>query len=913
MRKDAIFHKCDFQVHTPRDIQFVGKEYITDEERAHYSSLFIKACRRKGLNAIAITDHHDLEFYNYIKQASMDELDDANQPIQESQRIVVFPGLELTLDVPCQALLIFDSTLDITESLKTQIYTALRIANISPSNASKTCQTNRLDFRDIESVVEALNNLNFLKNRFIIFPNVKDGGSDTIFREGFHNLYAKGTFVGGYLDGGQYESHSKKPGWLNIINGKTPAYGNRSIGVIQTSDNRTDTFEHLGTSTTWIKWSESTAEGIRQACLAKNSRISQNEPKLPNTFIESINIINSSYLGNLQLDFNPQLNVLIGGRGTGKSSILQYISWVLGKDADTQKKKDLDDFVGKTLLNGSITLKITKNNVSHIIERSLSSYRLKVGDEDWRIENPENISAIIKAESYSQKELSKQEKDRTNQISRLIEYSLFEKIQVINTMLNENANKIREYYSIYDTVVSRKSRLNDIAGQTESIVQQITQLQKALSDIPEDDRSIIKNNKLIENERRLVEKVKMDFGKMKDKLNKLLKDDYFSDLSLDSDEYFNLSEITSYFGSLSQVKEKVKVNLSSSVSILSESQSENILLEKHLAHTNAYNLLKQKQLDTDGVLKRIENLESQLKNLISETVRQRTEIEKHESIWSELCKLYYQRHNLNIELRDLIVLSAAEIESKSKGSLSIQITELENLESIIDSFSQAVTGSKGQPERTLSYFRSLQCGNKTYKKLLKFWTVLIEAKKDSDLNILSRLSKFKIENSSFIDNDFTRITQSFSVSQIIELSLLMPTYNINLSFHRDSRTAIPFNDASYGQQAGSILTVLLNQEIGPLIIDQPEDDLDNKVIHQITENIIQAKKHRQIIFSSHNANIAVNGDAELIICFEHNSNSSKGEIVEQGSIDAKGIKNVIKDIMEGGEKAFALRKEKYGF
>ena len=109
------------------------------------------------------------------------------------------------------------------------------------------------------------------------------------------------------------------------------------------------------------------------------------------------------------------------------------------------------------------------------------------------------------------------------------------------------------------------------------------------------------------------------------------------------------------------------------------------------------------------------------------------------------------------------------------------------------------------------------------------------------------------------------------------------------------------------------MTILLNQEFGPLIIDQPEDDLDNKVIHQITENIIAAKHKRQLIFSSHNANIAVNGDAELILTFDHNSTKSSGEIISSGSIDKEEIKIQVKEIMEGGIKAFDLRKTKYDF
>ena len=286
MNKGARYFKCDFQVHSPRDEQFSGQHYISDADRELYSTNFIKACREKKLDAVAITDHHDLIFYKYIKQASLDEKDISGNEIEDYKKIIVFPGMELTLDVPCQSLLIFDSTLDLTNELIIKIYTALKISGHTKEEDSKTGETIRLSFKSNNEIYSALNDVNELKGRFIIFPNLKDGGSSSILRPGFYNEYANGLFVGGYLDRGQYESHKTKEGWNNVVEGRTVAYGNRSIGLFQTSDNRTDTFEHLGISATWVKWSTPTAEGLRQACLAKTSRILQDEPKIPSTRIK---------------------------------------------------------------------------------------------------------------------------------------------------------------------------------------------------------------------------------------------------------------------------------------------------------------------------------------------------------------------------------------------------------------------------------------------------------------------------------------------------------------------------------------------------------------------------------------------------------------------------------------------------
>lgn len=127
--------------------------------------------------------------------------------------------------------------------------------------------------------------------------------------------------------------------------------------------------------------------------------------------------------------------------------------------------------------------------------------------------------------------------------------------------------------------------------------------------------------------------------------------------------------------------------------------------------------------------------------------------------------------------------------------------------------------------------------------------------------------------------------------------------------------AIDFADASAGQQASALLGVLLSLEGPPLIIDQPEDDLDNAVISQIAKKIWDAKQKRQLVFSSHNANLVVNGDAELVVQFGYlnNADHSKGTILNEGSIDIPEVKDAITTVMEGGDSAFKLRQEKYGF
>ena len=119
---------------------------------------------------------------------------------------------------------------------------------------------------------------------------------------------------------------------------------------------------------------------------------------------------------------------------------------------------------------------------------------------------------------------------------------------------------------------------------------------------------------------------------------------------------------------------------------------------------------------------------------------------------------------------------------------------------------------------------------------------------------------------------------------------------------------------SKGQRATALLLLLLSASDAPLIIDQPEDDLDNNFIYKgIVRHLRELKGKRQIIASTHNANVPVLGDAELIVALE--SDGSRGRPTEAGvgSLDDRTVRALVEDILEGGPAAFDARQHLYGF
>jgi hypothetical protein len=114
---------------------------------------------------------------------------------------------------------------------------------------------------------------------------------------------------------------------------------------------------------------------------------------------------------------------------------------------------------------------------------------------------------------------------------------------------------------------------------------------------------------------------------------------------------------------------------------------------------------------------------------------------------------------------------------------------------------------------------------------------------------------------------------------------------------------------STGQRCTTILPILLTQSERPLLIDQPEDNLDNAFVYDTIVRALRAiKGSRQVIFVTHNPNIPVLGEAERVFVFS--SDGQHSSLKQVGTVD--DCKEQIERILEGGREAFLLRKKRYG-
>ena len=304
--------------------------------------------------------------------------------------------------------------------------------------------------------------------------------------------------VGGFTDG-PVSKFGK--GALDIVTGKDRNYGFKSIGLFQTSDNRKRDHSDLGKHTTWVKWSEPTAEALRQACLAKESRLSQGEPNLPSSWITTLTVTNSTFLGRVSLDFNQQYNAIIGGRGSGKSTLLEYLRWGFCDQPAESLDSDMAPvqatrrkLISNTLLKveGEVHVTFVLNGVEHIVKRDSKTpeVSLKVGDGNFASVTEQEIRNLLPIQAYSQKQLSSVGV-RLEELRRFVELPVRQSLDRIRSDIHDIEAKIRVSYVELIRKEEIEKEISKYNLEIDSLTGQVDSLRKGLKGLSTGDQETI--------------------------------------------------------------------------------------------------------------------------------------------------------------------------------------------------------------------------------------------------------------------------------------------------------------------------------------------------------------------------------------------------------------------------------------
>lgn len=930
--KGAHFYRCDFQVHTPRDLRWAGPDAVTDEERLTYGRRFVAACREKSLQAVAITDHHCMTFLPFIRKAADEELAADGTDLDPADKLIVFPGMELTLGVPCQAIVIFDA--DFPNDMFALAINALAITQNDAAN-SKVRDVVRLGtittFSDLKARLDAHE---YLRGRYIVLPNVTDEGQHSLLRAGQTDKYIEMPCVGGYSDG---PFANLRQGTKNKLAGIDAAWGHKRIACIQTSDTRRDDHTTLGVPSTWLKWAMPTAEALRQACLAQESRISHDSPHVPETYIASVSVSNSSFLGPLDLDLNPQYSSLIGGRGTGKSTVLEYIRWTLCDQPPSGDEDETPNYQARRLrlIDGTLkphgaTIDVTYvlNGVSHLVRRASidGSVQMKIGTAALQPCTEEEVRALLPIQAYSQKQLS-DVSVRIEELTRFITAPIKGDLDRLQRKADDRANRIREAYATRQRFRDLSRTLHNRVLEERSITEQANTIRASLSGLSDADRTLLEQGQHYNTASSLVASWKAGAGTIGQKareLRQLVQAQRAATQPVPAEPAAmkeTLDRARAQYDTMLQAALNSLDEIAAAAGVIDGGEGAAGLWDEwdagHTAFQDEYSAAMQRSSSHTEKLGQLRTLETRVAELADETTRVRELLATLTTADDNYTTARDEWLNAQAEHDDLVDRECAELTNRSGGLIRVGVKRYADPAAFVGTLRTALQGSRVQSAK----LEALGEGITGAADPKTSWTAALAeleglAEYDAGRGPPgTRPGAVTLLTLGLNAGDIDRIAQHLTPESWLVLSLTpiasVPIYE----FRAREGEYIPFKNASAGQQATALLKTLLNQPGPPLIIDQPEEDLDNPVMLEIVNQLWDAKKLRQVVFASHNANLVVNGDAELVAWFGYRTagDQSRGTIKGVGAIDVPEARDAIKQIMEGGESAFRLRREKYGF
>ncbi|HSH58568.1 MAG TPA: AAA family ATPase [Acidimicrobiales bacterium] len=906
---------------------------MTDDEREAFARQLVAACRTKGLGAIAITDHHDFAMYPFVSDAAAAEVDPDGEPYPEHQRLVVFPGLELTLGVPCQAILILDAAMPLDRL--SLVLEALAIDAVDPTEA-RLPKVTRIDHVESFSALhEALDARLWLRGRYIVLPNVTDGGHGGMMRRGMQAKYKTMPCVGGYLDG--TVENKVGAGNRRIFAGLDANWGNKKIALFQTSDSRHKDFDDLGRHSTWAKWAEPTAEAIRQACLAQESRISQVTPAIPTVFISRLVVSNSRFLGSIDLHLNRQYNAFIGGRGTGKSTLLDYLRWGL---CDEPASAAADDEVANpaarrerliedtlTVFDATVEVHFTINQIQHVARRHAKTgeLQLRVGEGEFGRTREADVRSVLPIHAYSQKQLSSVSV-RIDELTRFITAPISSKLDGIDQRSSELSGQLRENFATLRRAADLDAAIANSTILERSLSEQAESLRKSLRGLTEADQQLLASKSAYDDATDLADQWGRSSMRSLESLTDLkarLESDREGVGEVPASPEALEDAIRALGSAYQSGLDAALAHLDRAISALTSQLSNGspyrqrrMALDGLVSEFEAqYAKVKARSTDHEAKLASLADVEQRRKAAAELLRAQQQERRQLGDVRSVHAQLRSSLSGLRSERSSVIEAQCAQVTRLSDGLLRASLQRAHGMSAIESRLRGLISGTglrSAKIDAMMGSLRSESDPGATWEAVLNELELLIDADDDTTLTseqtpTMSRLG--------LAVPDQRRVASKLTPEAWLDLLLTPILDEPTFEYQSVPGDYIPFAVASAGQQATALLRVLLAQSGMPLIIDQPEEDLDSQVIQDVVTRLWIAKGNRQIIFASHNANLVVNGDAELVAVCDYRAagDQSGGRIKAEGAIDVAEVRDEITHVMEGGEKAFRLRKEKYGF
>lgn len=841
--------RADFHLHTLKD-----KEFTYSGESTSFVGDYVSALKNASINVGIITNHNkfDIEEYKAIRKAA------------KKQDIFILPGVELTVKEGANGIhtLIVFNPEEWLENGNNHIQTFLTAAFATISNP-ENCNTKSIF--DLKNVFDQLDA--YGRDYFIVFAHVdQNSGLFSECRGGLLESLAGFAPFRHRVLGLQKSRTRDNLGKFEKCCGYLPA-------LVEGSDPKSISDIGKGDRCTYLKIGEYSYAAIKFALQDYRDRVSESVPDNKHGFIESISFQGGKFDGQTIM-FSRELNTLIGIRGSGKSSILEAVRYVLGLIA--QMDKDYKESLVKNVFGsgGKATLNVIDKHGKHYSVSRILGERINVLDETGNDLNINPISLFDGVQYFGQKDLSS---------SADHENGLLEKL--ISGRIGQPSNLDNCVNELIKTV-ERLLDVSKIPQQMTEVTTQQTELEHKLSIFEEKGVA----DKLKKQSGYATDTAKLDA--VKNRIDTILRDIRTA---------FSKNSVVS--SALDGYSSDFNKDIFGDVSIVLSS------IDAQLAQIGSCIVEIEKQ--RSGMDDLISRLKERIDSLADEFAEIKREIKDDTLDVDSFVKMTAELQKTKEKLKQL----SEEASSKSKIEASFTKATRERNEALLATYNayKAETERINQNQTELKIEITFKGDREGFKAQLKNdfkGTGISDIKYQA---ICDSFTDYAAIIEDWIVCDGSKLKGIVTPGEYVKLEdKLRGQYEELLNRQVENKVDIYYHGKllrqhSIGQRASALILFILTQDDNDIIfIDQPEDDLDNKVIYdEVITAIAQKKPYMQFIFATHNANIPVLGDSERVLVVEFQESRID---VAQGNIDLDSTHKQIVDIMEGGKEAFDKRQ-----
>ena len=922
----ARWWKFDFHTHTPASADY-GKGENQESLRQITPEDWLLGFMRAGVDCLAVTDHNSGAWIDKLKSA-LGQLEQHS----EFRPLYLFPGVEVTANGGIHILAVFDLNKGSSEVDKLLGDVEYRgdpgVSDVAANEAPI-------------GVVEAI---------------CKSGGIPILAHvdspSGAWRL--RGNTLGPLLDAdGLFaievvDSESQHPGlyrqrnltWAEVLGSDShhPAGGQGE--------------RFPGSHYTWVKMAEPSLEGLRLALLDGEGfsirRSDQPEPfnpfAVPKHHIEAIEIADARYMGHgepARLAFSPFLNALVGGRGTGKSTVIHALRLASRRERELE---NLGDSTSPRLTfsrfnrvpsnrmeeggltdNTNIKWVVMRDDLRHRVHWRQDGTGTAVEEESdsgaWKSSSAQSVSPErFPVRVFSQGQIAELAGENQQALLQVIDeaaevgpldanlekarneyFAVQSKIRELDTKLEGRDNlmvklqdverKLERFEKGHSTILTtyrhRQRQRREIDRQFEAATAAAQRIEDAAAELQLDDLPDDLFDGAQEEDRHVV-----------DAIAKLAKAEDTAAQGLRTTAQCLLSTIESIRLALTRNPWQTAVEQASD----SYQKLIETLQGEGISDPSEYGPLVQERQHLDGKMKEMESQQEERDRLAGQSQER---LQKVLEARREMSEARTEFLSTALEQNNFVQI---DIQPYGYEPRVIERSLREALEVVDDRFQDDILlMENGRPTKGVvaALLRNLPAEAAPRRAAVE--------QRLGDLRRRFASACGGRGNFGGRFNNYLQRKYRRGPDFLDRLLTWFPEDGFSIQYSRagDGTDFLPIAQASAGQRSAAMLAFLLAHGEEPLVLDQPEDDLDNHLIYDlIVRQIRENKLRRQIILVTHNPNIVVNGDAEMLHAFDFHEGQCI--VAQAGSLQEGGMREEVCRIMEGGREAFKRRYRRLG-